>query len=74
MGSEMCIRDSYTHTSELAAASAVNSLPSVMGDTAALALPAHPVNIRDQVKALADKLTGKNWKTVRLEMLALATG
>ncbi len=62
----------YTHTSELAAASAVNSLPSVMGDKAALALPAHPINIRDQVKSLADKLTGKNWKTVRSELLALA--
>ena len=68
----------YTHTSELAAASAVNSLPSVMGDTVARALPAHQDDIRKQVRALADKmngkLTAKTWEIVRNELLAIGAG
>ena len=46
----------YSHTSELAAMSTVNLLPSVMGDaTTPLALPAPQADIREQVRALAGK-------------------
>ncbi|MBU4429378.1 MAG: site-specific integrase, partial [Verrucomicrobia bacterium] len=34
------------------------------------ALPAHDTDIRKQVRALAKKLNGKNWKTVRAALLA----
>ena len=73
----------YTHVGELAAAAAVGALPSVMGGgDGAQALPAGgsagsgPValgsEIVEKMKALAEQLNGKNWKTVRAEMLALA--
>jgi len=62
----------YTHTSELAAASAVNSLPPVMGDMSVLALPPAKLIDAAPILALADKLNAKNWKTIRDELRALA--
>jgi hypothetical protein len=64
----------YTHVSELAAAHAVNGLPAVIGDTSAPALPpADPLAaLRANVRALADKLNGKTWRTVKAELTALA--
>jgi integrase len=61
----------YTHTSEQAAAAAVNLLPAVLGDTPAPALP--PVKMIDAapIRALAESLTGKNWREVKAEILAL---
>jgi integrase len=73
----------YTHVGELAAAAAVDALPSVLeGAGEARALPAgEPVvsgpwavgsTLAEKVKALAVRLNGKNWKAVQAEMLALA--
>lgn len=65
----------YSHTSELAAMSAVNLLPSVMGNiTTPLALPAPVTDWKVKVRALADKLTAKTWKAVRDEMMAMSEG
>ncbi|MCX6992204.1 MAG: tyrosine-type recombinase/integrase [Kiritimatiellaeota bacterium] len=62
----------YTHVSELAAASAVNSLPAVMGDMSLPALPPAKMIDAAPVCALADKLNGKNWRTVKKELRKLA--
>ena len=71
----------YTHVGDLAAAAAVGALPSVMNGTGEVrALPAGESagsgqvgsELAEKVKALAGRLNGKNWKTVRAEMLALA--
>jgi hypothetical protein len=68
----------YTHVSEAAATSAVASLPSIMGGEVK-SLPALPPATTAQpgtiplasVLAIADKLTGKNWRTVKEELLSL---
>ena len=61
----------YSHTSELAAVSAVNLLPAVMGETApGKTPPALPVSV-DNIRALAESMTGKNWKAKRDELLKL---
>lgn len=62
----------YTHTSELAAATAVSSLPAVMGDMPVPALPPAKLIAAAQIRALADKLDGKNWQAVKKELLQLA--
>ncbi len=64
----------YTHVSEQAAGLAVASLPSIYGDAApAKALPAgDPLEaFKGQVRALADKLDGKNVLTIKAELQAL---
>jgi integrase len=63
----------YTHTSEAAATLAVAALPSVMGGKARLALPERPTEaaLRAMLRPVVDKLTGRNWRTVKAEMLAL---
>jgi len=61
----------YTHVGELAAATAVNALPTVIGDSPAPALPPAKLIDAEQVKTLADKLSGKNWRTVKAELLGL---
>ena len=64
--------EKYFHLSAGAAASAIESLPSVTGKIKKpAALPAHGDDIRAQVKALAEKLTGKNWKITRDELLKI---
>ncbi|MBU4201043.1 MAG: site-specific integrase [Kiritimatiellae bacterium] len=62
----------YTHTSDLAAASAVNSLPVVMGGTSTPALPPAKMIDAAPVHALGDMLNGKNWRTVKKELLKLS--
>jgi hypothetical protein len=62
----------YTHTSELAAASAVNALPPVMGGTAPALLLAAMMIDAATVRALAEKLPVKNAGKVKAELLALA--
>lgn len=66
----------YTHVSELAAANAVNSLPSITGDGSALALPiADPLtSIKTGIVALAVKLNRANWKQVKTALMILAEG
>ena len=65
----------YTHTSELAAGLAVCALPSVMGGTSTPAMPpADPRAVfKAQVKALAEGMTGKTWKKIQGELLAIAS-
>jgi integrase len=62
----------YTHVGEDAARAAVAMLPAVIGDTPAAAIK--PVRLIDaaKVRALAERLDGKNWKRVRAEMLRLS--
>lgn len=66
----------YTHVGELAATAAVGALPSVLGGVGeAQALPAaqeRPDSRWEQVKALAGRLNGKNWKVVRAELMEVA--
>jgi integrase len=73
----------YTHVGELAAAAAVGALPSLMdGAGAARALPAGESvgsgqaavgsALAEQLKALAGRLNGKNWKAIQAELMALA--
>ena len=58
----------YTHTSELAAASAVNSLPAVMGDMPALL----PVKTRDEeLREIIGGMTAKTMKKDKVRALAL---
>ena len=66
----------YTHVSELAAANAVNALPTITGTAATLALPpADPLAvIKQNIHELADQLSGKNWKRIKAELLQLAEG
>ncbi|MGD1084782.1 MAG: site-specific integrase [Verrucomicrobiota bacterium] len=62
----------YTHVGELAAGRAVAALPSVMGET----VKAEPQK-RDaeallrEVKAVAEKITGANWREKRTSLLTL---
>jgi len=63
----------YTHTDEDALRRAVATLPAVIGDTVALALP--PAKMIDAVPICAtlEKMNGKNWRTVKKELLATLT-
>jgi hypothetical protein len=61
----------YSHTSEQAAAAAVNLLPAVLGDAPAPALPAVKMIDAAPIRALAESLTGKNWREVKAEILGL---
>ena len=65
----------YTHVSEAAATSAVGSLPSIMGnEVKALPPPVaglSSVEFRTSVLTIAKKLTGKNWKATKEELLTL---
>ncbi len=62
----------YTHTDEDALRRAVATLPAVLGDKPAPALP--PAKLIDAlpIRTLADKLNVKNWQTVKKELLKLA--
>ncbi len=65
----------YTHVGELAASAAVGALPSVLGPVEGmrpqLAASEGPDGRWEQVKALAERLDEKNWKTVRADLMAL---
>jgi len=61
----------YTHTSELAAASAVNSLPAVMGDMPALL----PAKTRDEeLREIIGAMTPKTCNKDKVRALALLNG
>lgn len=60
----------YTHTSQLAARQAVAALPSMTGDTAQ-PVEVSPESILSECKAIAESLTGKNWREKKTALLAL---
>ncbi len=66
----------YQHTGEAAAVAAVAALPSMTGD-AIKALPAagspHQLDA-GAVRAIAERLTARTWKSVRDELLAMTEG
>lgn len=62
----------YTHVSEAAAASAVAILPAVLGDVPK-ALPA-PSSRDERLRAIAEAMTAKTWKTDKARLLALLEG
>ena len=64
--------EKYFHLSAGAATAAIASLPAVTGRIKKpAALPAHDSDIREQVRALADKLNGKNWQEIKQGMLVI---
>ena len=66
-------QDNFATVYDGAATAAIESLPAVTGEIIQpLALPAPTADIREQVRALADTLNGKNWQTVKKELLKLA--
>jgi hypothetical protein len=58
----------YTHVSELAAATAVNALPAVIGEAAALP-PAKPRD--DQLREIIESVTPKTCKRDKARLLAI---
>ncbi len=63
----------YTHTSEAAALSAVNGLPSVMGDEPKALPAADPMAaMKERIAALADELNNKTWKQVKKILKSIA--
>ncbi len=69
--STLAMHDTYTHAGEAAMKAAIGAMPAIMGDTPAL-LPAAPRLVdAEPIRALAEKLTGKNWKITRDELLKI---
>lgn len=66
----------YTHTGEAAALAAVTALPSFDGKTPAALPPSGSVGqvATEAVRAIAERLNGKNWKTIQGELLTLTRG
>ncbi len=60
----------YTHIDEGTARSAAAALPVIIGE-ATPALPAHPMVEAEKVKALAMRLTAKNARAIKKELLAI---
>jgi hypothetical protein len=60
----------YTHVSEIAAASAVNGLPVILGNVPAPELPPTRLKNIEQIRALVDKLNEKNVCEVKEKLLA----
>ncbi len=70
--STVAMHDTYTHVGEAAIKAAVASMPSVIGEhRAPLALPPPADDIRAKVKELIAGMTGRNWKTVRKDVLEI---
>ena len=65
--------ESRPHTGEAAALDAVNGLPFVIGDPPKALLPPARMVSAEAVRLIAEKLTTKNAKELRTELLALAT-
>lgn len=61
----------YTHIGELAAGNAINMLPALMGGDANGALQKTGPEILTEARTLAARLSAKNWKTMRKQLLAL---
>ncbi len=62
----------YVHEDIQATTRAIHALPAIIGSAAPTALPAPAGDIRAQVQALADRLNGRNWKTVQKELIAIS--
>ena len=69
------MHDTYTHTGEAAMKAAIATMPAIFGNTPPLLLPAPAPAPRlvdaGPIRALAEKLTGKNWKITRDELLKI---
>jgi integrase len=61
----------YTHVGELAAGQAVAMLPSIMGTAAATAPQTAPEDALSEARAIAESITGKNWREKKAALLAL---
>lgn len=61
----------YTHVGELAAGQAVSLLPDITGTAKALP-PAPDTFSKKAVNKLAKSMTGKNWKTIKAELLKIS--
>src|SRR5439155_25145001 len=59
----------YTHVGELAAGRAVAMLPSVMDDAKPNGSATGPEDALSKAQAIAEKMTAKNWKAKRTELL-----
>ena len=66
----------YTHTGEAAALAAVSALPSFTGEPVKALPAAEPPRMvkAETVRAIAERLNGKNWRTIQAELLKLAEG
>jgi integrase len=61
----------YTHTSQSAARQAVAALPSMTGDTKATPVKVSLESSLSECKAVAETITGKNWREKKASLLAL---
>jgi integrase len=61
----------YTHVGQLAASNAIAALPGVMGETAPLETKRTPEAILSEARAIAESLTGKNWRKKKAVLLTL---
>jgi integrase len=61
----------YTHVGELAAGRAVAALPSVMGDAKPVAPKRDTEALLSEINAVAESLTGENWRERKTALLAL---
>ena len=71
----------YTHTSETAAVAAVSALPGLLAADGEQVTPAPAPALSGRLNALrarlgelADRMTARNWKTIKAELAALASG
>jgi hypothetical protein len=63
----------YTHTGEAAAIAAVAAIPSVTGNTTAPALPVPKPVDAGAIRTALNRMNSKNWKTVKVDLLALVS-
>jgi len=61
----------YSHVSDESSQKSVHALPAVFGDSQPIALPAEKLIEASKVHDLANKLTSRNWKKIKGELLAL---
>ncbi|MBU4200492.1 MAG: tyrosine-type recombinase/integrase [Verrucomicrobia bacterium] len=66
----------YTHVSEATARDVVLALPAFTASSSKALPPAKSTKMIEAapVKALGEKLNGKNWKKIRADIIAMATG
>jgi integrase len=63
----------YTHVGQLAASKAIAALPGVMGEAKPVESKRTPEAILSECKAIAEGLTGKNWREKKAALQALLT-
>ena len=61
----------YTHVGQLAASNAVAALPAVIGEAAPVESKRTPEAILSEARAIAESITGKNWREKKAGLLAL---